>query len=120
MPRARRRRRETHWGPRLLAPAAFLAAATVAILLIRSGLDPNDEPPAAPPPATRPVRTSTERGTTRPRPRPRVNRTYTIREGDTFETIAVDQGTTVEQLQALNPDVDPNSLQVGQKILIPR
>ena len=49
-----------------------------------------------------------------------MNRTYTIREGDTFETIAADEGTTVEQLQALNPDVDPNSLQVGQKILIPR
>ena len=103
----------------MLAPAAFLAAATVAILLIRSGLDPNDDrPPPPPPPATRSDRTTTERGTTRPRPR--VNRTYTIREGDTFETIAADQGTSVEQLQALNPDVDPNSLQVGQKILIPR
>ena len=102
----------------MLAPAAFLAAATVAIMLIRSGLDPKDDPPAAPPPATRSVRTTTERGTTRPRPR--VNRTYTIREGDTFETIAADEGTTVERLQALNPDVDPNSLQVGQKILIPR
>jgi LysM repeat protein len=49
-----------------------------------------------------------------------VNRTYTIQEGDTFETIAADQRTTVERLQALNPEVDPNSLQVGQKILIPR
>jgi Tfp pilus assembly protein FimV len=117
MPRARRRRRETHWGPRLLAPAAFLAAATVAILLIRSGLDPNDPAPAQPP-ATRPARTNTEPGTKRPRPR--VNRTYTIQEGDTFETIAADQRTTVERLQALNPEVDPNSLQVGQRILIPR
>lgn len=102
----------------MLAPAAFLAAATVAILLIRSGLDPNDDPPPAQPPAARPARTTTEPSAKRPRPQ--VNRTYTIQEGDTFETIAADEGTTVERLQALNPDVDPNSLQVGQKILIPR
>jgi LysM repeat protein len=118
--RARRGRREIHWGPRLLAPAAFLAAATVAILLIRAGLDPNDEPAVRQPAATRSVRSTTQPAETRPRPRRRVTRTYTIQEGDTFATIAADQGTTVERLQALNPNVDLNSLQVGQKILIPR
>jgi LysM repeat protein len=116
--RARRGRREIHWGPRLLAPAAFLAAATVAVLLIRTGLEPNDEPAATQPAATRSVRSTT--APSPPRPRPRVTRTYTIQVGDTFATIAADQGTTVERLQALNPDVDPNSLQVGQKIVIPR
>jgi LysM repeat protein len=101
-----------------VAPAAFLAAATVAVLLIRSGLDPKGEPAVTKPPVTRSVRTAT---TPPPRrQRPRVTRTYTIQAGDTFETIAADQGTTVEQLQALNPNVDPNSLQVGQRIVIPR
>jgi LysM repeat protein len=101
----------------LLAPAAFLAAATVAVLLIRAGLDSKDEPTATQPPAaTRSVDTTTQPTTTRQR---RVGRTYTIREGDTFETIASDQGTTVERLLALNPDVDPNSLQVGQRIVVP-
>jgi LysM repeat protein len=118
VPRARRARREIQWGARLLAPAAFLAAATVAVLLIRAGLDPGSEPTATQPsPVTRSVDTVTEPSTTRPRRR--VGRTYTIREGDTFETIASDQGTTVERLLALNPDVDPNSLQVGQKIIVP-
>jgi teichoic acid transport system ATP-binding protein len=117
VPRARRGRREIQWGARLLAPAAFLAAATVAVLLIRAGLDSNDGPTATPPPpATRSVDTTTEPTTTRSR---RVGRTYTIREGDTFETIASDQGTTVERLEALNPDVDPNLLQVGQRIVVP-
>jgi LysM repeat protein len=122
--RARRGRREIHWGPRLLAPAAFLAAATVAVLLIRAGLDPNDEPAVRQPAATRSVRSTTQPAETRPRarprPRPRLTRTYTIQEGDTFATIAADQGTTVDRLTALNPNVDLNSLQVGQKILIPR
>lgn len=111
-------RREINWGPRLLAPAAFLAAATVAVVLIRAGLDPTDEPSATRPAATRSVGGTTKRTTTRPRPR--ATRTYTIQDGDTFETIAADQGTTVERLQTLNPDVDPNSLQVGQRIVIPR
>jgi LysM repeat protein len=118
VPRARRRRVETHWGARLLAPAAFLAAATVAVLLIRAGLDPTGEPTTTQPPhTTRSGETTTQPAATRPRRR--VSRTYTIRAGDTFETIASDRGTTVEELQALNPDVDPNSLQVGQKIVIP-
>jgi LysM repeat protein len=87
------------------------------VLLIRAGLDSKDGPAATPPPpATRSVDTTTQPTTTQRR---RVSRTYTIREGDTFETIASDRGTTVERLQALNPDVDPNSLQVGQKIVVP-
>jgi LysM repeat protein len=120
MPRGPARgRRETNWGPRLLAPAAFLAAATVAVLLIRAGMEPNGGSTSTqPPPTTRSTRTSTRPTTTQRRPP--IRRTYVIREGDTFETIAFEQGTTVEQLQALNPDVDPNSLQVGQRILVPR
>jgi LysM repeat protein len=100
----------------VLAPTAFLAAATVAVLLIRAGLDSNGEQQ---PPATRPARTATEPGTTRSNPPPPVQRTYTIQEGDTFETIASDLDTTVERLQALNPEVDPNALQVGQRIIVP-
>jgi LysM repeat protein len=117
--RERRGRRETNWGPRLLAPAAFLAAATVAVLLIRAGMEPNgDSTSTRPQQTTRAATTQTRPTTTRRRPP--VSRTYVIREGDTFETIAFEQGTTVEQLEALNPDVDPNSLQVGQRIVIPR
>ena len=116
-------RREIHWGPRLLAPAVFLAAATVAVLLIRAGLDPNEDPAGTQPAARQPAATRSVRNTPpppAPRPRRRASRTYTIQECDTFATIAADQGTTVERLQALNPNVDTNSLQVGQKIIIPR
>ena len=116
-------RREIHWGPRLLAPAAILFAATVAGQLNRAGLGPNDDPAATQPAARQPAATRSVRSTPpppAPRPRRRVTRTYRIQEGDTFATIAADQGTSVERLQALNPDVDPNSLQVGQKIIIPR
>jgi hypothetical protein len=108
-----------HWGARLLAPAAFLAAATVAVLLIRAGLDSNSEPAAPPPAATRPARTTTTRTTTRARPPAPVRRTYAIEEGDTLDEVALEHDTTVQRLLELNPRIDPTSLQVGQRIVVP-
>ncbi|MDQ7789959.1 MAG: LysM domain-containing protein, partial [Clostridia bacterium] len=53
-----------------------------------------------------------------PTPAPGV-RTYTIQAGDTFFRLAQRFGTTVAALQAANPGVDPNRLQIGQVINIP-
>ena len=39
---------------------------------------------------------------------------YTIRAGDTFFRLAQRFGTTVAAIQAANPGVDPNNLQIGQ------
>lgn len=44
---------------------------------------------------------------------------YTIRAGDTFYSLAIRFNTTVEAIQAANPGVDPNNLQIGQRICIP-
>jgi len=44
---------------------------------------------------------------------------YTIRSGDTFYSLARRFNTTVEAIQAANPGVDPNNLQIGQVICIP-
>jgi LysM repeat protein len=105
---------------RLLAPAAFLAAATVAVLLIRAGMDSNGEPSATQPPATtRPARTTTTRPTTTGSTPTPVRRTYTIEEGDTLDQVALNHDTTVARLLELNPRIDPTSLQVGQKIIVP-
>ena len=43
-------------------------------------------------------------------------RTYTVKSGDTLALISERTGITVEELQELNPDIDPNSLTVGEKI----
>ena len=44
---------------------------------------------------------------------------YTIQSGDTFFRLAQRFGTTVQAIQAANPGVDPNNLQIGQVICIP-
>jgi LysM repeat protein len=117
-----RSRPESHWGARLLAPAAFLVAATVAILLIRAGLDSDAAPVSSVPTATskRPTGRGTRPTTTARKPPPPVTRTYTIQAGDTLDQVALDHDTTVERLLALNPTIDPTSLQVGQEIVVPR
>ena len=46
----------------------------------------------------------------------RQRRRYTVRPGDTLAVIAERTGVSVERLQELNPDIDPNSLTVGDKI----
>ncbi|MFH0070694.1 N-acetylmuramoyl-L-alanine amidase [Peribacillus sp. NPDC056705] len=43
---------------------------------------------------------------------------YTAVKGDTFYSIAKKYGTTVDNLKSLNPKVDPNSLQIGQKLVV--
>ena len=105
---------------RYAAPLAFLAAATVAILLVRSGLENGESttPPATPAAATTSSAT-TEPGTTGGTTTNQAGAEfYVIRAGDTLAVIAADHDTTVEQLLVLNPDVDPVALTVGQRIRV--
>jgi peptidoglycan DL-endopeptidase LytF len=45
---------------------------------------------------------------------------YTIVAGDTLFSLSIRFNTTVQAILALNPGIDPNFLQVGQVICIPR
>jgi LysM repeat protein len=45
---------------------------------------------------------------------------YTIRAGDNFYQLAIRYNTTVSAIRAANPGVNPNRLQIGQRICIPR
>ena len=44
---------------------------------------------------------------------------YTIQEGETLLGIAIAQGTTTEAILALNPEVVPEALSIGQVIILP-
>ena len=104
---------------RYAAPAAFLAAATVAILAVRSGLENGD---STVPTTTAAATTTGGATTTRTTPGTTTNAAgaefYVIQAGDTLAVIADQHDTTVEQLLVLNPDVDPVALTVGQRIRV--
>jgi LysM repeat protein len=94
------------------APLAFLAAVTIAVLLVRAGLDegrsPAETPLAptviAPAPSTETTKTA--------------RRYYRIRSGDTLAAIAPRFGLTEAELLALNPGIEPTALRVGQRIRV--
>lgn len=105
---------------RYAAPAAFLAAVTIAILIVRSGLENGES--TAPPTTTvvtttAPATTSTTTTTTSTTDTAGAE-FYEIQSGDTLAVIADQHDTTVEQLLVLNPDVDPVALTVGQRIRV--
>jgi LysM repeat protein len=94
------------------APVAFLAGVTVAVLLVHSALSSH---------ATPQTTTTSPRivvSVTTSSAKPAKKRFYVVQTGDTFGTIASKEGITVAQLQALNPGVSTNALQVGQKLRV--
>lgn len=44
---------------------------------------------------------------------------YTIKSGDTFYNIAKKFYTTLQKILVANPGIDPNNLQIGQRIVVP-
>jgi LysM repeat protein len=100
------------------APAAFLAGVTVAVLLVRAGLESRGTT-TPPGPTTHPAVT-----TTRPTTKKHTTtaaaeaRYYVVQRGDTFGSIAAKAGTTVTQLEALNPGVSSNALHIGQRLRV--
>jgi LysM repeat protein len=111
---------------RVAAPVCFLLVATIAILLIRSGLH-GDAAPAQTttvtkkkhPPRTRTIVPIDSSTATQTAVAPPAGRTYTVKEGDTLGSIAAKQRTTVDELLATNPGIDPTGLQIGDKIRLP-
>lgn len=46
--------------------------------------------------------------------------TYVIEGGDSFFSIATRFNTTIDELQRLNPDVNPQNLSPGTELVVPR
>ena len=119
---------------RYAAPAAFLLAATILAILIHSALGgkgispgrtttplgPVTRPSTAPVPAnTMRTITSTHTSATDTTSGSVAGAAYTtVQSGDTFGSIAARSGTSVAELEGLNPGISSNSLQVGQRIRV--
>ncbi len=100
---------------RLAAPAAFLAGITIAVLLVRAGLNDAETTTAAQTTVATTTAVTTAATTTATEPEPVF---VEVESGGTLDQIALDNDTTVEQLLQLNPGLDPTALQVGQRIRV--
>jgi LysM repeat protein len=126
-----RRRELTRYG----APAAFLAAVTIAVLLIRAGLNNGSSSQSSAgsvPTTTQATTTHTTATTTTTKlvltgtPTTTAATTttapgaqyYVIKNGDTLGAIAARYSTTVGELLTLNPGIDPNALHPGDRIRV--
>jgi hypothetical protein len=104
---------------RFLAPIALVAAAVALFIVV--GASPDEERPAAPgtaAPAGQTADPTAEAGTDKPRRRQR--RMYTVKPGDTPSGIAEKTGVPLEDILALNPELDPQTLAPGTKIRLRR
>jgi LysM repeat protein len=123
----RRRQELTRYG----APAAFLAAVTIAVLLIKAGLNGGSGPattvgllPTTAATTTQPA-TTTKLVLTAPQSTATTTETttpgaeyYAVQSGDTLGSIAQKYSTTVDGLMTLNPGINPTALHIGQRIRV--
>jgi LysM repeat protein len=124
----RTRQQVTHYG----APAAFLAAVTIAVILIKAGLNGGSGSTttaglATTSTATKVATTTTKLVLTGPQGSTTTTATattapgaeyYVVQSGDTLGSMAEKYSTTVDELMALNPGIDPTALHIGQKIRV--
>ena len=124
----RTRQQLTHYG----APAAFLAAVTIAVILIKAGLNAGSGstttlglPTTSTP--TKTATTTTKLVLTTPQGGTTTTGTettapgaeyYVVLSGDTLGSIAGKYSTTVDELMTLNPGIDPTAMHIGQRIRI--
>jgi LysM repeat protein len=92
------------------APAAFLLAVTIAVVLIRAGFESGsssdgDSPGAvAATTGSRPVTTSA------------TAKFWVVKAGDTFAVISTATGVSVRRIQKLNPRLKSTHLFIGEKV----
>jgi LysM repeat protein len=111
------------WVARLAAPLAFFFAATVLVILVQRALE--SDAGEAGTTAKTTERTDTETtptttpdGTTTDVPRSCRRNRYRVRSGDTLESIAAKCEVPLDELLLLNPDIDPLTLNPGDRIRI--
>jgi len=126
----RSRQQLTRYG----APAAFLVAVTIAVILIKAGLDsgsgstttvglptmPTTTTKAATTTTTKLVLTGPQAGTTTTATETTTPGAeyYVVESGDTLGSIAEKYSTTVDELMTLNPGIDPTAMHIGQRIRV--
>jgi len=101
---------------RYAAPAAFLLAVTIAVVLIRSGMNSGKSATTTAVTSATTSRHVVTTTATKPSKRPRTQRFWTVQAGDTFGVISTKTGVPVATIARLNPKTSSTSLFIGEKI----
>lgn len=100
---------------RVLALLALVGVSVALYAVVTSGTaDPGSAAPTAP--ATSTTETGTQASDGKASSTRTRRRRYTVRAGDTPSGIAERTGVPVARLLELNPDLDPQALQTGQRL----
>ena len=109
------------WIARFAAPLAFFFAATVLIILVQRALESDSGEARTDGTSTREVetdRTTTETEPTSTLPRGCQKARYTVKGGDTLESISAKCDVPLSDLLEFNPSIDPLALNPGDRIRI--
>jgi serine-type D-Ala-D-Ala carboxypeptidase/endopeptidase (penicillin-binding protein 4) len=109
------------------APTLMARASTENATVARAGEEGREEPAYQPAgdegeAGSAVAETPTPTAAPAPAPAPAAPaepRTHTVRQGETLDGISRRHGTTVRELERLNPGLNPRRLQLGQRIRIP-
>jgi LysM repeat protein len=94
---------------RFLAPLALVAFCFALFMVVQSSQTSSDGNGSQ-------NRATDSRPTATPEPERRGPRRYRVKEGDTPSSIAEKTGVPLEDILRLNPDLDPQTIQPGQRI----
>jgi len=92
---------------RYLAPIALAAVIAAIVLVVQGGLGTTQHHAALPRSAPRAVVSRHAHA---------IKTFYVVQSGDSLSVISVKTGITVATLESLNPGVNPNALQTGQRL----
>ncbi len=103
-------KRKRSWFARFLALVALIAA-VVAVIVVASNTNLHSDSNKGKGEAT----TSQEQQHKKQPKKPRTKaKTYEVQSGDTLTSISQKTGVPVAEIQALNPEVDPQTLIAGE------
>ena len=99
-----------------MAPLALIACAVAVVaIVLGSGVVGDDSGSDTAGATDLPAATESTATSTTPKQK-KIPKTYTIKANDTLSGIGERFGLTVDELQTLNPELDPQGLVAGQKI----
>ena len=111
------------WIARLAAPLAFFFAATVLVILVQRALESDAGEAGTSGTSTEQIDTGTvttlpDTTTTGSLPRGCRKQRYVVKSGDTLESISAKCDVPLDELLELNPEIDPLTLNPGDRIRI--